>query len=187
MATMRTRTVLTALALLATPAVPAVAQTVQYRTPGGAAYPSLPDTGAAVARAESLLAAEPRNVQRVIELGIAQSNIRRYREVIETFTRGMAIAPDNAMLYRWHGHRYLSVRELDRARADLERALRLDSTNYGALYHLGIVRYVTGDFAGAADLFRRARPLAPNDGPVPAAAGSAGEVKRRPVAARAHP
>jgi tetratricopeptide (TPR) repeat protein len=103
-------------------------------------------------------------VDSIIRLGLAQSGIRRYREAIETFSRGLAIAPDNAVLYRWRGHRYLSVRELDRARADLERGLGLDSSCYGCLYHLGIVRYVTGDFAGAAQAFRRALPRAPEPG-----------------------
>ena len=142
---------------------PAAAQSTQYRSPAGVGYVAQADTGA-VARAESALAADPRNVERIIALGLAQSGIRRYREAIETFTRGIAIAPDNAVLYRWRGHRYLSVRELDRARADLEHGLALDSNCYGCLYHLGIVRYVSGDFAGAAQAFRRALPRAPEPG-----------------------
>jgi tetratricopeptide (TPR) repeat protein len=137
--------------------------TVQYRSPSGAAYYSQLDTGA-VARAESALAAEPRNVQRIIQLGVAQSGARQFREAIRTFTRGLALEPNNAMLYRWRGHRYLSVREFDRARADLTRGFRLDSTNYGILYHLGIVRYARGDFTGAADAFARAQRHAPDAG-----------------------
>jgi tetratricopeptide (TPR) repeat protein len=140
-----------------------VCQSTQYRSPTGVSYVSQPDTGG-VARAESALAAAPRDVDRIIQLGIAQSAIRRYREAIATFTRGIAIAPGNAVLYRWRGHRYLSVRELDRARADLEHGLALDSTLYGCWYHLGIVKYVTGDFAGAADAFAHALPLAPDPG-----------------------
>lgn len=150
-------------ALLALAPAALAAQSTQYRSPAGVPYVSQPDTGA-VARAESALAADPRNVELILQLGLAQSGIRRYREAIETFTRGIAIQPENAQLYRWRGHRHLSVRELDEARTDLERALALDSANYGALYHLGIVRYVTGDFAGAADLFQRALPLAPEPG-----------------------
>jgi tetratricopeptide (TPR) repeat protein len=141
----------------------AAGQTPQYRSPAGVVYASLPDTGS-VARAESALAADPDHVARFIALGVAQSAIRRYREAIVTFSRGIAIAPDSAILYRWRGHRYLSVRELDSARADLEHGLALDSTLYGCWYHLGIVRYVTGDFAGAAEAFAHARPLAPDSG-----------------------
>ena len=135
---------------------------VQYRV-GSVAYRAQADTGA-IARAEAALAADPRNVDRIIALGVAQSGARQFREAIRTFSRGLEIAPDNAMLYRWRGHRYLSVRELDRAQADLERGSRLDSTIYGNWYHLGIVRYLRGDFSGAASAFTHALPKAPDAG-----------------------
>ena len=138
-------------------------QSVQYRSATGVEYRSQPDTGP-VARAERALAADPRNVDLIIQLGVAQSGARQFREAIETFTRGLAVAPTNAMLYRWRGHRYLSVREFDRAMADLTRGAALDSTNYGIWYHLGIVRFVRGDFAGAADAFTKAQPRAPDAG-----------------------
>jgi tetratricopeptide (TPR) repeat protein len=144
-------------------AAEAVAQTVQYRSPAGVEYRSLPDTGT-IAQAERELAADPRNVERIIALGLAQSGARQFREAIATFTRGLALAPDNPTLLRWRGHRYLSVREMDRAREDLTRGLRLDSTNYGILYHLGIVRFAEGDFEGAARAFASAQPRAPNAG-----------------------
>lgn len=144
-------------------AAPAGGQSVQYRSAAGVEYRSQPDTGA-IARAESALAADPRNVERIIQLGIAQSGARRYREAIQTFTRGLKIAPNDPVLYRWRGHRYLSVREFDRAMDDLTRGSRLDSTNFGIWYHLGIVRYAHGDFAGAADAFQRAQPRAPDAG-----------------------
>lgn len=141
----------------------ASAQSVQYRSPSGISYRPRLDTGA-IARAESALAADPRNVDRLIALGVAQSGAQQFREAISTFTRGIRLYPDNAMLYRWRGHRYLSLRQLDKANADLTRGFRLDSTNYGVLYHLGIVRYVRGDFAGAAAAFARAQGLAPEAG-----------------------
>ena len=159
---MRSILVVVSLALALQPA-PARAQTVQYRSPAGVEYRGGVDTGV-VARAESALAVNPSNVQAILALGLAQAGIMHYREAIATFTRGIALAPNDPVLYRWRGHRYLSVRELDRARTDLERGLSLDSACYGCLYHLGIVRYVQGDFGGAADLFRRALPIAPDSG-----------------------
>lgn len=141
----------------------AAAQSVQYRSPAGVEYRSQADTGP-VARAQAALTADPKNVQRYIELGVAQSGARQFREAIQTFTRGMAVAPNDPMLYRWRGHRYLSVREFDKAQADLTKGLALDSTNYGILYHLGIIRFVRGDFAGAAQMFSRAQPRAPDAG-----------------------
>ncbi|HZY40403.1 MAG TPA: tetratricopeptide repeat protein [Anaerolineae bacterium] len=136
---------------------------MQYRSPAGVEYRSQIDTGA-IARAESALVADPRNIDRIVQLGVAQSGARQFREAIETFTRGLAIAPNNALLLRWRGHRYLSVREFDRAMDDLTRGSRLDSTIYGIWYHLGIVRYSRGDFAGAAAAFTRAQPRAPDAG-----------------------
>ena len=157
------RHTLALIALSATAGTTGTAQSVQYRSPAGTEYRSQADTGA-VARAEQALAADPRNVQLMIRLGVAQSGVRQFREAIATFTKGFAVAPNDVMLYRWRGHRYLSVREFDRALADLTKGFSLDSTNYGVLYHLGIVRFARGEFAAAADVFRRAQPLAPEGG-----------------------
>lgn len=142
---------------------PAGAQSVQYRSAAGVEYRALPDTGV-IARAESTLKADPQNVEKIIALGVAQSGARRYREAIQTFTRGLGIDSDDARLFRWRGHRYLSLREFDRAMEDLSHGNRLDTTNYGIWYHLGIVRYAKADFAGAADAFRHAQPKAPDAG-----------------------
>jgi len=150
-------------AVAALTAARVAAQSPQYRSPAGVTYVSLADTGE-IAAAQAALAAQPRNVDLMLALGLAQAARQQYREAIATFTQGIALAPDNAVLYRWRGHRYLSVRELGSARTDLERGLALDSLCYGCLYHLGIVKYVTGDFHGAAEAFARALPIAPNPG-----------------------
>ena len=139
------------------------AQTVQYRSPAGIDYRAQADTGP-IARAQAALAADPTNVDLLIRLGIAQSGFRQFREAIHTFSRGLTIAPNNALLYRWRGHRYLSVRELDRAEADFARGLALDSTVYGIWYHLGVLHFVRGDFSRAAKAFARAQPAAPDAG-----------------------
>ena len=139
------------------------AQSVQYRSPAGVEYRSLPDTDA-VKTARAALDAEPKNITRIIDLGVAQSGARQFREAIATFTRGLEIEPNNALLLRWRGHRYLSVREFDRADADLTRGAKIDPTIYGIWYHLGIVQYLRGDFAGAAASFAKAQPMAPDAG-----------------------
>jgi tetratricopeptide (TPR) repeat protein len=144
-------------------AVQTGAPSVQYRSPVGVEYRSLPDTEA-VTTAQAALAADPRNVARIIDLGVAQSGARQFREAIATFTRGLAIEPNNPLLLRWRGHRYLSVREFDRALADLKRGAGIDSTIYGIWYHLGIVQYLRGEFAAAAASFARAQPIAPDPG-----------------------
>jgi len=138
-------------------------QPVQYRSPEGVEYRSLPDTDA-VKTARAALEADPKNIARMIDLGVAQSGARQFREAIATFTRGLEIEPNNALLLRWRGHRYLSVREFDRAYADLTRGGAIDSTIYGIWYHLGVVQFLRGDFAGAAASFAKAQPIAPDAG-----------------------
>lgn len=138
-------------------------ESVQYRSPEGVEYRSLPDTDA-VKTARAAVEADPKNIARIIDLGVAQSGARQFREAIETFTQGLAIDPNNALLLRWRGHRYLSVREFDRAYADLTRGGKLDPTIYGIWYHLGVVQYIQGDFPAAAASFARAQPIAPDSG-----------------------
>ena len=137
------------------------AQSVQYRSPEGVEYRSLPDTDA-IKSARAALAADPKNVTRIIDLGVAESGARQFREAIATFTRGLEIEPNNALLLRWRGHRYLSVREFDRAVADLTRGGKIDATIYGIWYHLGVIQFVQGDFSAAAASFAKAQPIAPD-------------------------
>lgn len=135
--------------------------TPQYRSPRGVTYHALPDTGP-IARAESALAANPRDINLIIALGVAQSGARQYREAIETFSRGLAITRENPLLFRWRGHRYISVREFTPAERDLADGARLDSTSYDIWYHVGVVRFARGDFGGAAEAFARCQARAPN-------------------------
>ena len=139
------------------------APSLQYRSPAGVEYRSQPDDDA-VKTARAALDADPKNIAKIIDLGVAQSGVRQFREAIETFTRGLAIEPNNALLLRWRGHRYLSVREFDKAFADLSRGSTLDPTIYGNWYHLGIVQFLRQDFAGAAASFAKAQPIAPDPG-----------------------
>jgi len=139
------------------------AQSVQYRSKAGVEYRAQADTGP-IARARAALDADPRNIQKFIALGVAQSGARQFREAIETFSAGLTIAPNDPMLYRWRGHRYLSVREFDKSMADLTKGYQLDSTNYGILFHLGILRFLRGEFDAAATMFAKAQPRAPEGG-----------------------
>src|SRR3954469_25561860 len=59
-------------------------QAVEYRSPAGVEYRAQRDTGA-IARAQDSLASDPRNIAKIIQLGVAQSGVRQYREAIETF------------------------------------------------------------------------------------------------------
>lgn len=126
----------------------------------------------------------PENVDSIIWFGRRLAYVGRIRDAIDIYTKGIALHPDNAWLYRHRGHRYITVRELDHAIADLERATQLVSgkpdevepdgqpnarnTPIGTLhsniaYHLGLARYLKGDFAGAVPIYEHELSVATND------------------------
>ncbi len=128
--------------------------------------------------ARAALAASPGDPDAAIWVGRRLGYLGRYREAIEVYSRAIADHPDYAKLYRHRGHRYISVRRLDEAIADLERAARLiegtpdevepdglpnergipTSTSHGNIwYHLGLARYLKGDFSRAAAAYRVCR------------------------------
>ncbi len=140
-------------------ALPVHAQGEQFRTPSGTVYRSLPDTSR-IPELRAALARDPSARARVLELANAQAAARQIREAVGTYTAALEERPDDALLLRWRGHRYLALREFTRARDDLERASDLAPELYGAWFHLGLARFFLADFDGAADAFRKARSLA---------------------------
>jgi tetratricopeptide (TPR) repeat protein len=126
----------------------------------------------------------PTDADSIIWLARRLGYLGRFRESIDVYARGIALQPDNPWLYRHRGHRYISVREIDRAVADLERATRLvagkpdevepdgqpnaRNTPIGTLhsniaYHLGLAYYLRGDYARAVDVYRGELANARND------------------------
>jgi tetratricopeptide (TPR) repeat protein len=102
----------------------------------------------------------------------------RYRDAIAIFTEGVERFPRDARFLRHRGHRYITVREFDKAIADLERAdalvagvpdqiepdgqpndrnIPLTTLNSNIRYHLALAYYLKGDFAKAAPVWQRAR------------------------------
>jgi tetratricopeptide (TPR) repeat protein len=105
-------------------------------------------------------AADPKNVDRVLQLSRAEAARRQYREAVATSTQGLAFAPKNADLYLERGHRELGLREFEPALKDLEQATRLAPDNLDSHYHLGLAHYFLGEFDEAAASFDKARTLA---------------------------
>ncbi len=112
------------------------------------------ENASAIAAAERTLAADPDSRDAQIELGIALARSWRYREAIEQYDRVIATHPDYAYTYRLRGHRYISLREFDRAVADLARAAELDQSDFDIWYHLGLAHYLRGEFEQAARAYR---------------------------------
>jgi tetratricopeptide (TPR) repeat protein len=120
---------------------------------------ALPDDQSVI-DARKNLAADRKNVERVLQLSKAEAARRQYREAIATSTQGLAFAPKNAELYLERGHRELGLREFKPAMNDLEQATLLSPEILDGHYHLGLAHYFLGEFDEAAASFAKARALA---------------------------
>src|ERR1035437_7783828 len=80
----------------------------------------LPDEKNTVAEAQKQLAAEPKNVKLIIDLGKAQAALWRANDAIATFTTGLKLEPENITMLLERGHRYVTTRQWDLAMKDLD-------------------------------------------------------------------
>ena len=125
----------------------------------------------------------PDNADSIIWLGRRLAYLSRYRDAIATYSAGIETHPDDPRLYRHRGHRYITIRDLDRAIADLERAAELiEGTNdqiepdglpnaqniptstlhSNIWYHLGLAYYLRGNLESALDAYWRGRDVSSN-------------------------
>ena len=103
------------------------------------------------------------NIDLLIWYGRRTAYLGNYKDAIAIYSKGIQMFPGDARLYRHRGHRYISVREFDKAIADLERGAKLIkdtaneiepdgmpnamnipvSTLHGNIwYHLGLAYYL---------------------------------------------
>ena len=115
-----------------------------------------------------------------VEIGRLFASTYRYRDAIAAYSTGLLQYPGSFKLRRHRAHRYITVRELDKAIVDLEEAVELmgdaarDFVEYDAngepngtyeywvWYHIGLYRYLTGDYGAAASAFERCVELSSN-------------------------
>ena len=138
---------------------------------------------ARLAQARTDVANRAADADALIWLGRRTAYLGRYRESIDVYTGALVRHPEDARLWRHRGHRWLTVRRLDSAVHDLERAAQLvrgrpDEVEPDGLpnarnvptstlqsniwYHLGLAHYVRGDFAKALDAYRQAMTVSKN-------------------------
>ena len=123
-----------------------------------------------LAEAQASFDRDPDDPENVVWLGRRLAYLGRYRDAIEVYSRGIEKHPRSFKLYRHRGHRYITVRQLDDAIADLEKASKLiegvpdevepdgapnaagiprSSSHSNIWYHLGLAYYLKGDFENA--------------------------------------
>ncbi len=126
----------------------------------------------------------PEDPDALIWLGRRTAYLGRYREAVEVYTKGLEMHPGDPRILRHRGHRYISVRLLDQAIADLSRAAALiegqpdeiepdgipnarnqptSTTHSNIWYHLGLAHYLSGDFDKALGSYRNCLGVSRND------------------------
>lgn len=119
--------------------------------------------------------AEPTSELAIIWLGRRLAYLHRYDEAIKTYSDGLTHHPDSPRLLRHRGHRYITLRDFAAAERDLARAADLvrdtpdevepdgqpnsagiptSTLQSNIHYHLGLVRYLSGDFHQALNAYR---------------------------------
>jgi TolA-binding protein len=118
----------------------------------------------------------PGEADRIIWYGRRAGYLGKYREAVLIFTEGAQKHPRDARFFRHRGHRYISIRELDRAVQDLEHAVRLTrdrddqiepdgqpnaknvpltTLHRNIWYHLGLAYFLKRDPGHARHAFRK--------------------------------
>lgn len=157
-----------------------------YTLSGKPLVPDRPDD-AALEKLDAARAAyeqDPRDADSIIWYGRRVAYTGDYRGAIRIFSDGIEKHPRDARMYRHRGHRFISVREFDRAIADLEFAADLIrneenaiepdgmpnalnipvSTLHGNIwYHLGLAYYLKHDWPNAYRAFQAAYDTGGND------------------------
>jgi TolA-binding protein len=124
------------------------------------------------------------NADAHIWVGRRTAYLGRFEDAIGIFTDGIKRHPADARFYRHRGHRYLTIRKIDLAIADFEKAAELtrgkpdeiepdgqpnaeniptSSLQSNIWYHLALGKYLKGDFNGAAAAWTNARDVLKND------------------------
>ena len=114
------------------------------------------------------------NMESLIWYGRLAGYIGDYNEAINIYTTGIKRSPKDSRMYRHRGHRYITIREFDKAIIDLEKASELIqgtmnakepdgipntrntpvSTNHGNIYyHLGLAYYLKGNLPKALEAY----------------------------------
>jgi tetratricopeptide (TPR) repeat protein len=142
------------------------------------------DHEAKLAAAQAAFEADRADLDSVVWLGRRLAYLGRYREAIDVFTAGLREHPNAPELHRHRGHRYITLRRLEEAVADLQRAAELvegmpDAVEEDGLpnaagvptgtrktnvfYHLGLAHYLRGELEPAARAYRACLAAATTD------------------------
>lgn len=116
-----------------------------------------------LAEAKAAYELDPDDVEKLIWYGRRVAYLWRFHESIQIYSEGIARFPNEAMLYRHRGHRYISIRDFASAKADLSRAAALQDDDFDIWYHLGLACWLLGDFETALTAYQRCYAITDDD------------------------
>lgn len=103
----------------------------------------------------------PANLLLLSNIGVVRHRMGDDVGALEALNDANAFAPASVTVLSNRARVYLSIGEKDKAVADYETVMRLDSTLADPYFYRGLVRFSRGDLAGASDDFSRLRELSP--------------------------
>ena len=117
---------------------------------------------AEVDRLLKVAAAEPTSASPRAALGNLYFDAERYKEATEWYEAALKLEPNNADVSTDLGVGYYYLNQPDRALAQFDRSLQIDSKHTKTLLNVGIVRaFGKQDLAGAAKAWEQVLALAP--------------------------
>lgn len=139
----------------------------------------------ALAVAETNYRQDPNNLDHIIWYGRRLAYAGRFNDAVAIYTEGLKKHPDSPALYRHRGHRYITLRQFDKAAGDLKKAAeliegqpialepnglpvnnpsqQLSSLQFNIWYHLGLAYYLQGEYGNAAEAYEKCMEYADTD------------------------
>ncbi len=123
------------------------------------------------------------DLDNILWYGRRLAYLHRYKEAINVFSKGIHLLPNAPELYRHRGHRFITLRRLDDAIADLQYGIDLaqkreieiepdgipnkleiplSNLHFNLYYHLGLAFYLKGDYPKAIETFSACQQYAIN-------------------------
>ena len=124
------------------------------------------------------------NVDHIVWLGRRMAYLGDYKKAIDIYSKGIGLYPEEPRFYRHRGHRYITLRQLDKAIDDLEKAaeliegkedivekdgipnsqnIPLSTLHNNIWYHLGLAYYLKNDLPKALGAFQECLESSNND------------------------
>jgi tetratricopeptide (TPR) repeat protein len=141
------------------------------------------DAEAKLAEARAAYEKNKSDADALIWLGRRTAYLGRFDEAIKIYSNGIGKHPRDARMYRHRGHRFITTRRFRAAVSDLEKAAQLikgrtdevepdglpnargvptSTLGSNVWYHLGLARYLLGDFTGALEAYRECEKFSKN-------------------------